>query len=147
MLLLGIKTAASQTVLANGIINMGTTYRRYCKKNCNGITAFTNNGNSLSLNHSGIYHLTATLVGSGTAAGNVTVQLLNNGVALPAALSTQTITTAATELRTFVIDTYILVDNASVLGQNVMTPAVITLQNTGVGATFTAVTVNVDKVL
>lgn len=147
MLLLGTKNSASQTVLANGLINMGATYRKYCKKNCSGTPAFTNNGTSLSLNHSGMYHLTATLVGSGTVAGDVTAQLLINGNIVPAAFSSQTITTATTELRTFVIDYYVLVDNTCVLGQTATTPAVITLQNTGVGATFTAVTVNVDKVL
>lgn len=147
MLLLGIKNTASQTVLANGTVNLGSVYRRYCKKNCSGTPAFSATANSVSLNHGGIYHVTATLVGSGTAAGVATVQMLVNGVAVPAALASETITTADTELRTFVIDHYVLVDTTCVLGQSSTTPAVVSLQNTGVGATFTAVTLNVDKVV
>lgn len=145
MLLLGTANSASQTVLADGIVNMGATYRKMCKKDCSGNPAFTNTETSISLNQSGIYHITATLIGSGTEAGVVTVQLLSNGVALPTAISSQTITTADTELRTFVIDYYVIVNTTCVLGRTSVQPAVLTLQNTGVGATFTAVTVNVDK--
>lgn len=147
MLLLGTKNTTSQTVLTNGSLNLGSTYRRYCRKNCAGTPAFTNNGTSVSLNQSGIYHITATAVGSGTAAGVATLQLLVNGTAVTGAIASTTITTANTEVRTFVIDYYVLVDSTCVLGQSATMPASISLQNTGVGATFTAVTVNVDKVV
>lgn len=147
MLLLGSKNASSQTVLANGVISLGSVYRRYCKKNSCGTPAFSFDGTTITLNHTGIYHVTATLVGSGTVAGNVSVQMRENGVAIPAAISSETITTATTEQRTFVIDTYVIVDETTVLCTRSTAAKAISLLNAGVGATFTAVTVNVDKVV
>ena len=116
MLLLGTKNIGTQTVLADGVINIGSVYRKYCKKNGCGVTTFSRTANDISLQQSGIYHLTATFVGSGDVAGDVTVQLVENGEVVDGAFSTQTITTADTELRTFVIDYYIIVDSDCVLG-------------------------------
>lgn len=147
MLILGTADTATQTVLSGATINLGTTYRKYCKKNSSGITTFTNSGESVSLNQSGIYHLTATFVGSGTVAGNATIRMYVNGVAIPRAFSTETISTADTELRTFVIDDYVLVDTTCVLGRTATTPAIVTFVNEGVGAMITLAKVNVDKVL
>lgn len=147
MLLLGTKNTTTQTVLADGSINIGSVYRRYCKPNACRVGTFSRTANDISLQHSGIYHLTATFVGSGTVAGDVTVQLLLNGEVVDGAFSTQTITTATTELRTFVIDYYILVDKDCVLGNEATIAQTISFANTGVGATFTSVVVNVDKVV
>lgn len=147
MLLIGTKNIASQTVLTDELINIGSIYRKYCKKNRCGVPAFSQNGNGITLQQSGIYHITAVLVGTGTVAGDVTVQLLKDGIAIPGILSTQTITTAETETRTFVLDAYILVDDDCVLGNQTTDAKTISLQNTGVGATFTSVVLNIDKVV
>ena len=136
MLLLGLQNTTSQTILTSGMISLGSVYRKYCKR-INGTTTFSVTGGSVTLQQSGIYHITATLVGSGTAAGVVTVQLNANGTPI----------TANTEQRTFVIDQYILVDSTCVLGQPAINPQTLILTNTGVGATFTNVTFNVEKVL
>lgn len=146
MLLIGTKNIGTQTVLADGLINIGTTYRRYCKKNICGVPAFSTTANGVSLQHSGIYHITATLVGSGDVAGVVTVQLAINGTLVDGAFSSETITTADTELRTFVIDYYVLVDKDCILGTESTIAQTVSLVNTGVDATFTSVIVNVDKV-
>lgn len=116
MLLLGIKNTGTQTVETDEILNIGSVYRRYCKKNNCGVPAFSRTANDVSLQHSGIYHLTATFVVSAPAAGIVTVQMLQNGVVVDGAFASETITTATTELRTMVIDYYILVDKDCVLG-------------------------------
>ena len=58
----------------------------------------------------GIYHITAKIVGSGTAAGVLTAQMTANGEAIAGAFSSETITTADTELRTLVIYEYVMVD-------------------------------------
>lgn len=147
MLLLGTKNIGTQTVLTDGIINIGSIYRRYCKKNACGVPAFSRTANDISLQQSGIYHITATLVGSGDAAGVVTVQLAQNGELIDGAFSSQTITTADTELRTFVIDYYVLVDKDCILGSESTIAQTISLVNTGVDATFTSVIVNVNKVV
>ena len=145
MLLIGTKNVGTQTVLTDGIINLGSTYRRYCKKNNCCVPAFARTAQDITLNHSGIYHITATLVGTGTVAGDVSVQLLANGDVVEGAISTETITTATTEFRTFVIDYYLLVDKDCVLNTLSTIAQTISLQNVGVGATFTSVVLNVSK--
>ena len=149
MLLIGTKNIGTQTVLPEGIINIGSVYRRYCKKNACGVPAFSRTANDISLQHSGIYHITATLVGSGDVAGVITVQLAVNGELVDGAISSQTITTPDTELRTFVIDYYVLVDKDCILNTESTIAQTISLVNTSdtVTATFASVIVNVDKVV
>jgi hypothetical protein len=147
MLLLGVKNVGTQTVLTDGIISVGSVYRKFCKMNECGVTAFSKTSQDVSLNHKGIYHITANLVGSGDVAGVVTVQLLVNGVAVDGAFSSETITTADTELRTFTIDYYVKVDKTCSLGVSSTDAQTISLQNTGVDATFTSVILNIDKVV
>ena len=147
MLLLGLKNIGEQTVLATGQINLGNVYRRFCKANRCGVPAFTATSNGVTLNHEGIYHITATLVGTGETAGDVTVALFENAELVPDAVSTQTITTATTEFRTFVIDYYVKVDEDCVLGFKTTGAKTISLVNTSdaIDATFTSVVFNVTK--
>lgn len=147
MLLIGTKNTSTQAVLADGIINLGSVYRRYCKKNDCGVPAFARTANDITLQHSGIYHITATFVVSAPAAGVVTVQLLQNGEEVDGAFASETITTATTELRTMVIDYYILVDRDLVLDTESTIAQTISFENTGVAATYTSVVVNIDKVV
>lgn len=147
MLLIGTKNTSTQAVLVDGIVNLGSVYRRYCKKNDCGVPAFARTANDITLQHSGIYHLTATFVVSAPAAGVVTVQLLQNGEEVEGAFASETITTATTELRTMVIDYYILVDRDLVLDTESTIAQTISFENTGVAATYTSVVVNIDKVV
>ena len=147
MLLIGSKNTGTQTVLTDGIINIGSVYRRYCKKNDCGVGAFSRSANDITLQHSGIYHLTATFVVSAPAAGVVTAQLLLNGVEVDGAFASETITTATTELRTMVIDYYVLVDKDFILNTASTIAQTISFANTGDDATYTSVVVNVDKVV
>lgn len=147
MLLLGVKNTGTQTVLTDGVVNIGSSYRRYCKKNACGVPAFSRTANDISLQHSGIYHLTATFVASAPTAGVVTVQLNLNGEPVDGAFASETITTPTTELRTLVIDYYVLVDKDCILNTEATVAQTISFQNTGVDATFTSVVVNVDKVV
>lgn len=149
MLLIGTKNFGTQTVLTDGIINIGGSYRRFDKKNKCGIYAFSRTVNDITLQHEGVYHITATLVGSGDVAGVITVQLAVNGELVDGAFSSETITTADTELRTFVLDYYVLVDKDCILGRESTLAKTISLVNTSdtVTATFTSVIVNVDKVV
>jgi hypothetical protein len=146
-LLLGLRNLTTQTVLTNGTISFGNVYRRYCKKNRCNVPTFSNTSTSVTLQQQGIYHVTATLVGSGTTAGIVSIQLLENGVEVPSAFTSETITTPNTELRTFVIDTYILVDDACLLGNSTTLFKNLSLLNTGIDATFESVVFNVEKVV
>lgn len=145
MLLLGTKNTTAQTVLTNETINLGVNYRKYCKKTSEGLPTFVNNGNSITFNGSGFYKITATFVGTGTTAGNATIQMYENGTPIIGAISSSTITMASTEFRTFVIDYIIKVDSECVLGCWSVAPKTISFVNTGVGATFTNVVVNAIK--
>lgn len=146
MLLLGVKNIRTQTVLADGVINIGSVYRKYCKTNrCVPTFAVTSNG--VTLQHEGIYHLTATFVGSAETAGLVSLQLAINGELVDGAISSETITTATTEFRTFVIDYYVKVDRDCILGVDSTVAQTISFVNVSedIDATLTSVVVNVSK--
>ena len=145
MLLIGVKNTTPQSVLVGGTVNLGSSYRKYCKKNSCGVTAFSRTANDITLQHSGIYHVTATLVASAPAAGVVTVQLYENGEPIVGAIASESITTPTTELRTLILDYYIKVDKDCVLGVESVDAKAISLVNTGVAATFSNVVVNVTK--
>lgn len=149
MLLIGTRNFGTQTVLADGIVNLGSTYRKFCKRNRCGVPAFAVTSNGIALQHEGIYHLTATFVGSGSVAGVATIQLYVNGVAVDGALSSQTITTADTEVRTFVIDYYVKVDRDCILGVDSTVAESVSFVNTSdaIDITLTSAIVNVDKVV
>ena len=145
-LLLGTKNFASQVVEANGLVQLGNVYRRYCKR-INGTRTFEFDNSDVILQQSGIYHITVTAVGSGSEAGTLAIQLYENGVPVPSAFSNETITTPDTELRTLVIDYYALVDSTCVLGCSSTVAKAISVVNTGVEATFSQITMNIEKVL
>ena len=87
------------------------------------------------------------LVGTGETAGLVSVQLAENGELITGAISSETITTATTEFRTFVIDYYVKVDKDFVLGYPTTDAKTISLVNVSdsIDATFTSVVLNVTK--
>lgn len=147
MLLIGTRNFGTQTVLADGLVNVGSTYRRFCERNRCGVPAFTATSNGITLNTRGIYHITATFVGSGSAAGALTIALALNGVLVDGAVSTQTITTADTEIRTWVIDYYVKVDTDCVLGVTSTDAQTVSFVNTSeaIDATLTSVVVNITK--
>lgn len=146
MLLIGTRNTTTQAVPAGSALLVGDVYRRYCKKNSCGISAFSNNLSSIAAQHSGIYHVTATITFTGDAAGDVTFQLTQNGIAIPGAIATETITTATTEVRTTAIDFYVLVDNICVLGSPTTVGSAIGVSNTGaIDATVTNYVLNVSK--
>lgn len=147
MNLLGLINATDQDVAVNGLVNLGNVYRRYCTKNDCGITTFSTNGTSLTLQQKGIYHITATITFTAPVAGDVIFQLTENGVALPGATATETVTTATTEFNTTVIDYYVLVSSNFVLNRLTTEAKSIAIVNTGVASTVTNVVFNVDKVL
>lgn len=147
MLLIGTKNTGSQTVLANSTIGIGNVYRRYCKRTSQGLPNFDATSTGITLNGQGIYKVTATFVGAGTVAGALTVQMYDNGDAISGATTTETITTANTEQRTLVIDYFVKVDSSCVLGNWSVSPKTLTFRNTGVGATFSNVVVDIVKVV
>ena len=72
---------SAQSVDANGIINPGTVIRRF---GCNLALA----GNAIQASGRGYYDLLANVVVSPAATGDITATLLKDGVAIPGATAT-----------------------------------------------------------
>lgn len=144
--LIGTRNFASQEVLTNGIVQLGNVYRRFCRK-INGIKTFEFDNTDIILQQSGIYHITVTAVATGTEAGELAIQLYENGFAVPGVFSNETITTPDTEFRTLTLDYFALVDNTCVLGCNSTIAKAISIVNTGVEATYSSIVVNIEKVV
>lgn len=147
MYLLGTRNATTQALTTGATVNLGEVYRKFCRKNSCGLKAFEFNGSSISLQHSGIYHITATMTFTAPVAGVVIFQLTENGVAIPSALASETITTATTEVASTTIDFYVLVDSGCVLGNPTTLIKNVGITNTGVASTLTNVVFNVEKVV
>lgn len=83
-----IQTAnqSSQTVAVDSIISLGSVLRRF---GCN----CRLNGNAIELEGEGYYTVDVSAVATPTAAGNVTVSVFRNGVAIPGAIATDSVTT------------------------------------------------------
>lgn len=145
MQLLGIKNITTQTVPALGLVDLGTVYRRYCTKDVCGFRTFEVTGDSISIQHPGMYAVTVTATFTAPAAGDVTLQLYEDGVAVPGALATETITTADTEVRTVSFEYLILVNCTRVLNSTAIVKN-ISVVNTGVEADISNIVVNVLKV-
>lgn len=127
----------SQVTAANGNYNLGNIVRNYYfVGNCN-VASYSNGTNAIQINKCGYYKVTASLVLAGNAAGVASVYLANNGVIIPQAFGSQTITTAATELRTITFSTIVRVLPGGT--------ANLSLVNTGVATTTTKVDLIIEK--
>lgn len=80
---------SAPTVAVNGTIPLGNTVRRYG-------ACIRQDGDAISICGKGYYLVTASVTASPTAAGNVTVTLLKDGVAVPGATGTATVAAAGT---------------------------------------------------
>ena len=147
MYLLGTRNVTTQALTTGASVNLGEVYRKFCRKNSCGLKAFEFNSTSVSLQHSGIYHITANITFTAPVAGLVVFQLTENGLAIPSALAQETITTATTEVKTTTIDFYVLVDTGCVLGNTTTLIKNIGITNTGVASTISNVVLNVEKVV
>lgn len=144
--LIGLRNVTPQTVIEGGTVDLGRVYRRNCRRNRCGVRVFDATNEDVTLNWQGIYEVKVSLVASGTEAGDLTIQLLADDVTVPAALATETITTADTEFRTFNLQQFILVDSRCVLGCTSTIPVGLSLQVLGTGATINSVVVDIVKV-
>lgn len=98
MLLIGLQNPTSQAVLADGLITLGSTYRKFDAPNECGTLAFDATSTSITLNRKGIYHVTATFYPAAAFAGIITLNI--NG----------TPTTAIANGENLTIDYYVIVD-------------------------------------
>ena len=90
---------ATQEVAVNGTINPGSIIRRFGQ--CIGLS-----GNGIQLNSGGYYSVNSSISLSATEAGEVTVSVFKNGIAIPGATATVT-AAAAGDILNLSIDTLI----------------------------------------
>ena len=122
----------SAAVVANGTLPLSTIVRRYgCSENLS--------GNSISLSESGYYLVNISATFTAPTAGVVSIALQDDGVAVPGATASTTITTATTEVRTLNITAIVRVFCNSA-------PDALTIVNTGVAATFSNIAIDVVKI-
>lgn len=79
--------STAQNVAVNGLINPGTVIRRF---GCN----VHMSGNAINITGTGYYDVDANVTVAPTTAGNVTITLFKDGVAIPGASATETATAA-----------------------------------------------------
>ena len=125
----------SQAVATDGLLTFTTD------RILTGCTA-TRNGQTFQLNKPGSYYVTFNAVAAATdTVGLLTMELYNNGVAVPGALASTTTTTAGAE-SDFAFSTIIRVPPSCCVVNNT---AKLTVVNTGVDATYSNVNINITK--
>ena len=125
----------SQAIVSNGLLDFTTD------RILTGCTA-TRDGQTFQLNKPGYYYVTFNAVAAATTTvGELTVELYNNGVAVPGAEASYTTTTAG-ENANYAFSTIIRVPPSCCVVNNT---ARLTVVNTGVDATYTNVNINITK--
>lgn len=128
-------TITNQSVAVDDTLNFNVTriLTGCTVKHVDGSASFT-------LTKPGYYYVTFNADVLGTAAGNVTAELINGSVAVPGATATTTIAIGETESIAFativrVLPSCAVIDNTTTL----------TILNTGVEVTYTNANINITK--
>lgn len=79
--------SSAQNVAVNGVINPGTIIRRFGPN-------LGLSGDAIQIDGAGYYDIDASITAAPTAAGNVTITIFKDGVAIPGATATQSTTAA-----------------------------------------------------
>lgn len=129
--LIKVITTTSSAVVAGGTLPLTTISRRY---GC----ALNQSGNSVVISEPGYYKVNINTTFTAPAAGVVTLTLNQNGSAVPGATASTTITTATTEVRNLSFSDEVRVFCGS-------TPSTLTIVDNGVAATFSNISIIVNK--
>ena len=125
----------TQAVLTDGIVNFTTD------RITTGCTS-TRDGNTFQLNKPGYYYVTFNATAAATTAtGELTVELYNNGVAVPGAVASVTTATAGANSN-YAFSTIIRVPPSCCAVTNL---GRLTVVNTGIPATYTNANINITK--
>lgn len=128
-------TTTNQSVTVDDTLNFNVTriLTGCTVKHVDGSASFT-------LTKPGYYYVTFNADVLGTAAGNVTAELINGSVAVPGATATTTIAIGETESIAFATIVRVLPSCAAI--DNTTT---LTILNTGVEVTYTNANINITK--
>ena len=122
---------ASTVVSVGSAVPLGSIIRRF---GC----GVSYNGNAISLNERGYYDIDVGVTFTAADAGNVTITVYQDGVAVPGATATATITIASTQVESITVPAIVRVLNSCA-------PSQITVVVSGTAATFSNVAVTVEK--
>lgn len=138
---LSLVNGISTSVAVNTSLNLGNVVRkRGTKNNCGNYPIDQTSNNGVIINKPGYYRFLINLTFTAPTAGNVTISLLQNGVAVPGYTATATVTTATTQ----VVSLAIVAPDTRVYCGNV--PSIFTFNVSGVGVTTSNVAVSVLEV-
>ena len=128
-----VATTTSSAVVANGVLPLATIVRRRgCDVNLS--------GNSVAITDCGsnYYLVIVNATFTAPAAGTVSLAIQQNGTTVTGGVASTTITTATTEVRTLTIPVIVRTFNNNGVDA-------LTILNTGVAATFSNITMTVEK--
>ena len=128
-----VATTASSAVTANGTLPLATTIRRR-----GGDINLSGNSIAIIDQGSNYYLVTVTATFTAPVAGNVTLNLQQNGVNVTGATATATITTATTEVRSLSFSAIVRTYNNCGIDS-------LAVVNAGVAATFSNIAIAVEK--
>lgn len=126
-----VATTTPTLVAAGGVLPLSTIVRRYGN-------ALNQGGNSVIMNEPGYYLVNVSATFTAPIAGNVSLTLNQNGSAVTGATASTTITTATTEVRSLSFTAIVRVVCGSA-------PSTLSIDNTGVEATFSNYTLTAFK--
>lgn len=133
---LSVWNSTSQTIVTNSSLN----FLNYQKTGCS--IKFNSGSASINLAKPGLYYVTLSATGvEGGTAGDITIQMFNNGIAVPGATASENSATT-TSIVNLGFSSIILVKPSCPTTSN---SSVLTFVNTGVGATYSNVIANVFK--
>lgn len=141
LLNLELTNTLSQNVIVDGLANLGNITRKYCCTSSNGVSTFTfaNGSSSVSINQCGYYQVKVNATFTSGSTGTATIQLKSNGVSIPQAQASETITTADTEIRSLSFGTIVRVlPNA---------PITLTIANTGIATDISILNIEMVKII
>lgn len=123
----------TQTVLADGIVSLANS-------NLTG-SSIELNGNSIRLKNSGLYLVNVSVTGTGTAAGDVTISLFEDGLLSFGATGTESVT-ATTDIANISFSKVVEVDPTC---NGIINDKTLTIVNTGIGATLSNIVITIVK--
>ena len=128
-----LATTTPTSVLANGVLPLTTIVRR---RGCE----LSQSGNSIAITDCGSNYYLVNVNATFTApvAGEVTLQLQQNGSNVTGATASTTVTTPATEVRSLSFSAIIRTFGSTTIDS-------LTILNTGVGAVFSNIAINTIK--
>ena len=122
----------TQSVDANGVINLGTIIHKNNQSQANV------SGNNIVIKGTGYFNISVNLTYTASATGDVVTQVYVNGTPVTGAITTNTVATASTQsIRANI--------NTEILKAYHCNDTIITIVNTGIAASYTNIAVRIKR--